>query len=57
MEARSLHDHEDGCQWNVNDFWPVIMGNQSAMCQLLCIYEVLIVFLVQNVHELFLASL
>jgi len=57
MEARSLHHHEDGRQRNVNDFWPFILGNQSAMCQLLSIYDVLTVFLGQNVHELFLASL
>jgi len=37
---------ENGRQLSVNHFWPFIIGNQCSMHLLLCIYDVLTVFLV-----------
>jgi len=44
IEPRSLPHHENWHQWSINDFWPFIMGVQSMMNWLLCIYDVLTVF-------------
>ena len=43
--THSVPVHENGRQWSVNDFWPFIIGNQSEMHWLLCIYDVVAVFL------------
>jgi len=58
IEPCSLPHHGNGHQQSINDFWPLIMGNQSAMHRLLSIlYDVLTVFLLWNGHELLVASL
>jgi len=56
IEPRSLPHYEDGLQRSIHDFWPFIMGNQTVMHRLLCIYDVLTVFLSYNGHELLVAS-
>jgi len=57
IQLRSLPYYENGRQQPVNDVWLCIMGNQSAMHRLLCIYNVLTVFLGETGHEFFGASL
>jgi len=42
--TRSVPLHDNGRQLSINDFWPFIIGNQSAMHLSLCIYNVLTVF-------------
>jgi len=42
---RSLPDHENERQLNVNDFWPCMMVNQSVKWPLMAIYGVLTGFI------------
>jgi len=54
---RSRPHFENERQRSINDIWRFIMGNQSVMWPLLSVYDVLIVSVGENTHELLVAAL
>jgi len=53
----SLTNHDNECQYSINDSSLCIMGNQSGMQLLLSQYEIVIIFIGCNAHKLFFAAL
>jgi len=49
--TRSLPNLENGRQPSVNEFWPCITVNQSAMWPLMTIYEVVTGFIGENSQD------
>ena len=52
-----MPDHENERQQSVNDFWPCIMVNQSAMWPLMAIYKVVTGFIGENAQYHLVAAL
>jgi hypothetical protein len=52
-----LPDHENERQQSLNDFWPCIIGKQSAMWPLMAIYKVVTGCIGENTQYHFIAAL